>query len=143
MTRERGQRLEQYMRELLPPDADRSRSELARRTGVSRQQLIQWFDGKGEPRLSALEDAAAALGVRRVDLVAAYDGVTVPEQRETPPPDWAGALARMAAEETVRRVADLPVLLDAVERLRVQLEAIQQPPHEAPHEGAASRDQDG
>lgn len=68
---------------LLPEGTPRTRSALARATHVSRNQLIAWFDGKGEPRMSALEEAAAQLDVRRVDLVAAYDGVIAPDT-ETP-----------------------------------------------------------
>lgn len=66
------------MTSLMPDGQRRSRSGLARLTGVSRQQLTQWFEGTGEPRMAALDEAARALGVRRVDLVAAYDGVDAP-----------------------------------------------------------------
>lgn len=80
------------MASLLPEGQKRSRSGIARHTGVSRQQLTQWFDGRGEPRFSALGEAAEQLGVRRVDLVAAYDGVTAPETEEAAPPQWAERL---------------------------------------------------
>lgn len=67
-----------------------------------RQTLYEWFSG-AEPSLASLQQVAEALEVRRVDLVAAYDGVIAPEQQETPRPEWAeGLLTR----EDVGRVID-------------------------------------
>ena len=97
------------MASLLPEGRERSRSGLARQTKISRQQLTQWFDGRGEPRFSALGEAAERLGVRRVDLVAAYDGVTAPETQETPRPEWAGGLEEQ---------------LDGIERLVVAIAGV-------------------
>jgi transcriptional regulator with XRE-family HTH domain len=77
-----GSRLETYMHSLA---GTTTRTALANASGVSRQQLIQWFDGKGEMRFSALAEAAQRLGVRRVDLVAVYDGVIAPETEEAAP----------------------------------------------------------
>lgn len=65
---------------------------LAKKAGVRRQTLQEWYAGASVPRLTELDVVAKAMGVRRVDLVAAYDGVTAPETKKEPPPEWAGAL---------------------------------------------------
>ena len=65
---------------------------LAKAAGIRRQTLQDWYAGKDTPSLGHLEAVAVALGVRRVDLVAAYDGVTAPEQTEAAPPKWAERL---------------------------------------------------
>lgn len=59
-----------------------------------RQTLYEWFAG-GEPSMHSLGQLATALGVRRVDLVAAMDGVTAPETQKAAPPDWAERLERL------------------------------------------------
>lgn len=70
----------------------RSMDRLATDAGLrGRQTLNEWFAG-GDFYVSSLAQLADALGVRRVDLVAAYDGVTAPEQTETAPPKWAERL---------------------------------------------------
>lgn len=86
-----------------------------------RQTLYEWFAG-GEPSLASLQQVANVLGVRRVDLVAAYDGVTAPETEKAPRPEWAEGLEDGVAEAVVNRLAgpDSPLvaqLEDQLERL--------------------------
>lgn len=49
-------------------------SDMARRTGVLRSTLHNWFAADATPRLDALEEIARVLQVTRADLVAAFDG---------------------------------------------------------------------
>jgi transcriptional regulator with XRE-family HTH domain len=107
-TKSPGKRLELYLRAQL---GTQSRTTLAAKTGISRQQLSQWFDDKGEPRMSALAAVAFRIGVRRVDLVAAYDGVTAPETENEPRPEWAEAL--MTRDEVEKLVYEVETRVTA------------------------------
>lgn len=94
-----------------------------------RQTLYEWFAG-GEPSMAALGQVADALEVRRVDLVAAYDGVTAPDTEETPRPEWAEGLA----DDVAMKLAALlggPEYPAALELLRERLEGTPLPPPEA------------
>lgn len=104
-------------------------SALADKAGVRRQTLYEWFrpNSRTEPSLPTLRVLAAVLGVRRVDLLAAMDGVTAPEQHETPPPQWAEALANDAAEKAISRLVPSD-LMDAARRLIERLEGTQPQP---------------
>lgn len=88
-----GPRLKAYIQSQWGRDKG-GMSALADRAGVRRQTLYEWFrpGSTTEPSLATLTDLAQALGVRRVDVVAAMDGVTAPKQQETPAPAWAKVL---------------------------------------------------
>lgn len=86
-----------------------------------RQTLYEWFSG-AEPSLASLQQVADALEVRRVDLVAAYDGVIAPEQQETPRPRWAEGLANEIADQVIARIAAVDSPL--VGRLEARLEQL-------------------
>lgn len=80
---------------------------LAKTAGVRRQTLQEWYSGSSVPRLAELAEVARALGVRRVDLVAAYDGVTAPDTAKEPRPEWAEALVTKAdAAELARQLEE-------------------------------------
>lgn len=80
-----------------------------------RQTLYEWFAG-GEPSLASLKQVADALNVRRVDLVAAYDGVTAPETEEAPRPGWAEGLEERIAEAVAKELLS-PRMLTALQEL--------------------------
>jgi hypothetical protein len=103
-----------------------------------RQTLYEWFAG-GEPSLAALGQVADALGVRRVDLVAAYDGVTAPVTEETPRPDWAEGLADEVSMKVVTLLGG-PEFPAALELLRERLAGTQPLPHEADGGGVEGPD---
>lgn len=102
--REAGQRLRAFVH---ARKGERTMDELAHDAGLrGRQTLNEWFTGRRDVYLGSLEQLATALDVRRVDLVAAYDGVIAPEQQETPPPRWAGEMeARIVSELVANREA--------------------------------------
>lgn len=56
---------------------------LAERAGIRRQTLQDWYAERDTPSLGHLAAVASALGVRRTDLLAAYDGVTAPVAEES------------------------------------------------------------
>lgn len=102
-----GQRLKAFVRARWTRK-DGGDVALAKLAHMRRQTLQDWYAGKDVPGLPGLQALADALGVRRVDLVAAYDGVTAPEQQETPRPEWAEGLATkddVAAQSTERGAA--------------------------------------
>ena len=115
---------------------------LAQLAGIRRQTLQDWYAGKDTPSLGHLAAVAEALGVRRVDLVAAYDGVTAPEQQEAAAPDWARAVAQETAEDVVRRLVP-PDLLGAAHRLLAELVEPPPPSDEAQPEEREAQDQVG
>jgi transcriptional regulator with XRE-family HTH domain len=120
-TKSPGKRLELYLRAQL---GTQSRTTLAAKTGISRQQLSQWFDDKGEPRMSALAAVAFRIGVRRVDLVAAYDGVTAPETEKEPRPEWAEALMTRSEVMDLVQTVEGRVTEAIEENRRITREAI-------------------
>lgn len=76
MGREEGRRLEAYIDGHLPPRG--SIADLAADAGISAAAIYHWFNGTHEPSLQALGALARALGLRRYELVAVWDGDETP-----------------------------------------------------------------
>lgn len=101
-----------------------------------RQTLYEWFAGS-EPSLASLGQVADALGVRRVDLVAAYDGVTAPQTEEAAPPRWAErplALVNLLANRN--GITEAEIAAEARRLADEAVEAPQRPEHAASERGA-------
>ena len=91
-----------------------------------RQTLNEWFSGEKEPSLSSLQQVAKVLGVRRVDLLAAYDGEIAPEtQRSTAPSMTRRLLAGVIALEQRANVSpeELSSAQDSAAAIEAALEA--------------------
>lgn len=98
-----------------------------------RQTLYEWFAGS-EPSLPSLEQVAAVLKVRRVDLVAAYDGVTAPETEKEPPPTWATAMEERLTEALLtNRTVFVETMATHFARLGVERALAEQPQDEHSH----------
>lgn len=94
---------------------------LAKDAGIRRQTLQDWYAMKDTPSLGNLDAVARALGVRRVDLLAAYDGVTAPETETTAPPEWVERLlAGVMALENDAGISD-PALAQATAKAAAHL----------------------
>jgi hypothetical protein len=90
--------------------------ELAHAAGLrGRQTLNEWFSGKRDVYLGSLQQLADALEVRRVDLVAAYDGVAAPAPTESEITTWLRSL-----DDRLRLIegalAPVPSLAELAER---------------------------
>lgn len=75
-------------------------TELALRSGVSYDTLMNWYGGKTVPRGAELRKVAHVLGVAYADLMAAYEG------RDPEPPPLTDAIRELVAsvEELVSRL---------------------------------------
>lgn len=113
---------------------------LAKAAHLRRQTLQDWYSERDVPGLPGLQQLADALDVRRVDLIAAYDGVTAPETKEAPAPKWAQGLDRKLDE--VIQALPTPERLDSVAILIARLEALVPPPAAASDDPEEGQDQD-
>lgn len=68
-----GRRLERYVRQRWSREQG-GITGLASETGITRETLYTWFRGETDPSLSNLAALAAALKVRRTEILAAMDG---------------------------------------------------------------------
>lgn len=136
-----GPRLKAYIQSRWGRDKG-GMSALADKAGVRRQTLYEWFRPASttEPSLSTLTDLAKVLKVRRVDLVAAMDGVTAPEQQETPRPEWTEGFEDRVADRVLDRLLSEGSGLDpVVDRAAVRLGLLRSSPDEDAPEGASKR----
>lgn len=115
---------------------------LAKAAGIRRQTLQEWYAGSSVPRLTELEEVARTIGVRRVDLVASYDGVTAPETTKEPPPEWATEMERRLTDLLMtNRTVFVETMATYFARLGVETALDDPPPNEPDPEtpGAATK----
>lgn len=116
-----GQRLKAYIRAHWTRQMGGD-TALAQKAGVRRQTLQDWYSGATVPRLTELAEVAGAMSVRRVDLVAAYDGVDAPETQEAAAPSMTRRL--LAGVIALERQADIsPDELASAQELAAAIEA--------------------
>ena len=89
--RERGQRLKRAIHVAREQAGIRSDVQLAQRANVHYDTLMNWYRGDTVPRGAELAKVAAAVGVERSELLAAYEG-------KSAEPDIVIALRDLAAE---------------------------------------------
>lgn len=118
-----GKRLLAFMHERTPR-SEGGLDGFAERHGLRRQTPYEWASGKRKPNLETLRPWAAALGVTRAEMVAAMDSVAVPEQQETPPPEWAEALTERVLGEIRENRAVVGEAMTAVGRLNALVDQV-------------------
>lgn len=69
-----GRRLRAFVEHRVPDTQPGWLDDLAARVGVTTQSLHRYFAGKGEPSMATVGALAAAIGVRRWEIVKALDG---------------------------------------------------------------------
>lgn len=107
-----GERLRAYV--LRQWKGGRGMVGLSEASGIARDRLYAWFRGDVEPTLGSLGELAAALNVRRAEVVAAIDG-------ELPPPNWRDDLRAVIAETQKEAAPEIPGRLDKIDQQVHQL----------------------